>query len=122
MSGLRQGNPRDGDGLPELRRAAGGAAAVGFEAERGAARPLGYPLVPGVLHKHSLGIERAFWFGSLFVAGAVAGAFNPQDASHAGQRAGEVLGGPFLLLSLCASIVLTIYGKLPGTRKPAHGA
>jgi hypothetical protein len=63
-----------------------------------------------------------FWFGSLFLAGAVAGAFNPQDASHAGQRAGEVLGGPFLLLSLCASIVLTIYGKLPGTRKPAQGA
>jgi hypothetical protein len=59
-----------------------------------------------------------FWFGSLFLAGAVAGVFNPQDAHEAGARAGQMLSGPLFLISLCASIVLTVLGKLPGTKKP----
>jgi len=59
----------------------------------------------------------AFWFGALFIAGAVAGALNPKDAGNAGAAAGEALSGLFFLISLCLSIGLTIAGKLPGTRK-----
>jgi hypothetical protein len=58
-----------------------------------------------------------FWFGSLFIAGAIAGVLNPQDAHNAGAHVGQVLSGPLFLISLCASVVLTIFGKLPGTKK-----
>lgn len=59
-----------------------------------------------------------FWFGSLFLAGAIAGAFNPEDAHAAGARVGQTLSAPLLFLSLLLSIVLTVFGKLPGTKKP----
>jgi len=58
-----------------------------------------------------------FWVASIFVVGAIAGALNPQDGAGAGERAGEALGGLFLLISVCLSVVLTIVGKLPGTKK-----
>jgi hypothetical protein len=59
----------------------------------------------------------AFWLGSLFLAGLIAGFLNPHDAGHAGRAAGELLCRPFLLISLVASILLTVAGKLPGTGK-----
>jgi hypothetical protein len=58
-----------------------------------------------------------FWIGSLMAAGGVAGVLNPHDASGAGARIGEAFSGIFFLISLCLSIVLTIFGKLPGTKK-----
>lgn len=61
-----------------------------------------------------------FWFASLFVAGAVAGMMNPQDPHGAGAHAGQVLSAPLFLISLCASVALTVFGKLPGTKKPAQ--
>jgi ABC-type multidrug transport system permease subunit len=59
-----------------------------------------------------------FWFCLLFIAGFIAGAYNPQDPAAAGARAGELYGNMLLLLSFCISVLLTIKGKLPGTKKP----
>lgn len=58
------------------------------------------------------------WFSALIVAGTIAGVLNPDDASAAGQRAGEALGGILLLVSLCVSAGMTLAGVLPGTAKP----
>jgi len=58
-----------------------------------------------------------FWATSLFLLGAIVGAMNPQDAVAAGSKAGESMGGLFLLIAIGLSIVLTITGKLPGTKK-----
>jgi hypothetical protein len=60
-----------------------------------------------------------FWFGSFVVIGAVAGVIHTQDAHDAGARAVQVLSTPMFFVSLCASVVLTIFGKLPGTKKPS---
>jgi hypothetical protein len=57
-----------------------------------------------------------FWFGLLMVTGGIVGAFNPQHAEEAGRKFGEILGGPFLLISMILAIFLTVKGKLPGTR------
>jgi len=58
-----------------------------------------------------------FWVGSLIFAGFLAGLLNPQNAQEAGAKAGAALGGIFFLLALIGSILLTIWGKLPGTGK-----
>lgn len=58
-----------------------------------------------------------FWIGALFLTGAIAGMLNPLDARAAGGRAGEALSAPILLVSLCISIGLTVFGELPGTGK-----
>lgn len=60
-----------------------------------------------------------FWVVSLFVVGFVAGALNPADAESAGDRMGEALAGPLLLIALLVSGALTYLGKLPGTQKGA---
>ena len=60
-----------------------------------------------------------FWTGSLFIAGMIVGALNPDDAYAAGGRAGETLGGVFFLLAVGVSVALTVAGKLPGTKKPS---
>jgi hypothetical protein len=60
------------------------------------------------------------WFASLFLAGAVAGMMNPQDPQGAGAHAGQVLSAPLFLIALCVSVVLTVFGKLPGPKKPAQ--
>jgi hypothetical protein len=59
----------------------------------------------------------AFWFGSLLIAGAIAGALHPAEATKAGREIGESLSGVFLLLSMLVSIRLTTAGVLPGTAK-----
>lgn len=59
----------------------------------------------------------AFWFGFLFLTGAIVGALNPDHASEAAQKAGNETSGIFLLLSFGLSIWLTMTGKLPGTKK-----
>ena len=58
-----------------------------------------------------------FWFAELVVAGMFAGILNPEDASAAGERIGEVLGGPLFVVALCASGWMTFAGALPGTAK-----
>lgn len=58
------------------------------------------------------------WFGALFVAGLIAGVLHPTDASAAGQRIGEALGGIFFVVAVCISGGLTFAGALPGTAKP----
>lgn len=58
-----------------------------------------------------------FWVGSLFLLGAIVGALNPENAEKAGAQAGEAMSGLLMLLALCLSVVLTVFGKLPGTRK-----
>lgn len=57
------------------------------------------------------------WFTSMIFIGAMAGALDPRNGAQAGARAGEAFGGLCLLLSLGLSIALTVWGKLPGTRK-----
>jgi hypothetical protein len=61
-----------------------------------------------------------FWFVSLFLAEAVAGAVDREHAGALGAWLERVLGGPFLLASIGLSIVLTVRGKLPGTAKPVQ--
>ena len=58
-----------------------------------------------------------FWASSLFLAGAVAGVFNPKHAQDAGRKIGESFGGLLFLIALGVSIWLTVAGKLPGTKK-----
>ncbi len=58
-----------------------------------------------------------FWFGSLIITGFLVGVFNPQNAQEAASKAGANLSGIFFILALIASILLTIWGKLPGTGK-----
>ena len=58
-----------------------------------------------------------FWFAGLFAAGAVAGASNPGNAAEAGEAVGEKYSGFIFLFSLILSILLTILGALPGTKK-----
>jgi Na+-driven multidrug efflux pump len=58
------------------------------------------------------------WFGALLVSGMIAGLLSPDDASAAGKRVGESLGGLLLLVSLCVSAAMTFAGVLPGTAKP----
>ena len=58
-----------------------------------------------------------FFFGSLFVLGAIAGVTHPTDPSGAGQEIGEVMALPLFFISIGVAIWLTIIGKLPGTRK-----
>jgi hypothetical protein len=57
-----------------------------------------------------------FWFGGLMLAGAIAGALDPQNAYEAGQRVQE-LTSVFFFLGFGLSITLAVLGKLPGTRK-----
>jgi hypothetical protein len=61
-----------------------------------------------------------FWFVSLFLAEAAAGAVDREHAGALGAWLERVLGGPFLLASIGLSIVLTVRGKLPGTAKPVQ--
>ena len=61
------------------------------------------------------------WFFVFFIVGiifigVIVGAFNPQDAKAAGAKAGESLGGIISFVSMFLSVVLTINGKLPGTK------
>ena len=65
----------------------------------------------------AIGWMLVFWIGSLFLAGAIAGSFNPKNAEHVGQKVGESLSGLFFLIALGLSIWLTVAGKLPGTKK-----
>jgi len=58
----------------------------------------------------------AFWVGSLFFAGVVAGILKPKDPDVGG-KVGASLSAPFLLIGLGLSIWFTVAGKLPGTRK-----
>ena len=60
-----------------------------------------------------------FWISSMFLAGVVGGAFDPANAQARGEQLGQVLSGPFLLASIGLAVALTVYGKLPGTVKPA---
>jgi hypothetical protein len=60
-----------------------------------------------------------FWVVSLFLAGMFAGALDPENGAAAGERAGEALAGPFFLLAILVSALLTYLGKLPGTRAAA---
>jgi hypothetical protein len=59
----------------------------------------------------------AFWMTGLILAGAVAGMLHPSNASKAGEAAGEALAFPLMLLALPIAAVLTIAGRLPGTRR-----
>lgn len=58
-----------------------------------------------------------FWFTGLIVAGGVAGAMNPENPHAAGERVGEEYSGIIFLIALGLSVLLTIFGKLPGTKK-----
>ena len=60
-----------------------------------------------------------FWFASMLVAGMVVGAMDPANAQARGEQAGQMLSGPFLLAAIGLAVALTVYGKLPGTGKPA---
>lgn len=59
-----------------------------------------------------------FWIFSMFLAGFVAGAFDPANGQARGEQAGQMLSGPFLLAAIGLAVALTVYGKLPGTAKP----
>jgi hypothetical protein len=59
-----------------------------------------------------------FWLGSLIMVGFIAGLLNPHNGAAAGGRAGEALAIPLILISLAVSVIFTIIGILPGTRKP----
>ena len=63
-----------------------------------------------------------FWIGSLFLTGIVAGALDPANGAARGEQMGQVLSGPFLLAAIGLVAALTVYGKLPGTAKPAGAA
>ena len=56
----------------------------------------------------------AFWFIALFMTGFLMGVFG---AAGNAEEAGEMLAGPYFLLAILASGVLSYWGKLPGTRK-----
>jgi len=58
-----------------------------------------------------------FWVGGLIIAGFAAGVTDPANGGEAGSKAGEACSIPFLVLSIIVSTILTILGKLPGTRK-----
>ena len=58
-----------------------------------------------------------FWVIALFLAGFAVGAMNPDDPGAAGERIGEALALPFLLVAFALSGLLTYLGKLPGTEK-----
>jgi hypothetical protein len=58
-----------------------------------------------------------FFFGGLFVLGAMAGMTHPSDPNGAGQEIGQVMALPLFFISTGVAIWLTIVGKLPGTRK-----
>lgn len=73
---------------------------------------------PGKLIGWGLVWAIVFWFSALLVTGMIAGMLSPDDASAAGERAGESLGGLLLLVSLCASAAMTFAGVLPGTAQP----
>lgn len=62
------------------------------------------------------------WIVTLFVLGAVVGVFDPASAQARGEQMGQALGGPLLLVFIALSVALTVYGKLPGTAKPAGAA
>jgi len=57
------------------------------------------------------------WVVAIFFAGFFAGIANPENAHEAGARIGSSMSGPFFVLALLLSGVLTYFGKLPGTRK-----
>ena len=59
------------------------------------------------------------WVASLFLVGVFAGLVNPDTAGAASEQLGERLAGPFFLLALLASGVLSYLGMLPGTRRAA---
>ena len=63
------------------------------------------------------------WFVSMFltgvVAGVIAGGSAPPNVAAYGEQMGQLLNGPILLASIVLVAVLTVYGKLPGTAKPA---
>ena len=79
-----------------------------FEATRNTGKLIGWGLVWTIV----------LWFGAVLVAGMIAGALDPDDASAAGERIGEALGGILFLVSLCVSAGMTFAGVLPGTAKP----
>lgn len=54
------------------------------------------------------------WISAIFLTGFVAGAF---DSSVSGEKIGATISGPYLLIATILCIVLTIKGKLPGTKK-----
>ena len=58
-----------------------------------------------------------FWFVAIFFVGFFAGMANPENAHDAGAKIGSSLSGPFFVLALLLSGLLTYLGKLPGTRK-----
>ncbi len=57
-----------------------------------------------------------FWLLGLVLTGIIIGITNPKDAYETGQKMGGDLSGIYLVISLCLSIGLTIYRKLPGTK------
>lgn len=54
-----------------------------------------------------------FWLAFLFVVGFLAGAFGVERA----RMQGSTLDGPLLLAAIGLAIVLTVCGRLPGTRR-----
>lgn len=71
----------------------------------------------GILILMAFAWTMVFWFAGLFTAGAVAGATNPENAAQAGEAVGEKYWGVIFLIGLVLSVLLTIFGKLPGTKK-----
>jgi RNA polymerase subunit RPABC4/transcription elongation factor Spt4 len=68
----------------------------------------------------SLGWTIVFWLVALFISGMFVGVINPDNAEVAGQKLGESIGTPLLILSIMASALLTYLGKLPGTYKKSQ--
>ena len=58
-----------------------------------------------------------FWVTAEFLIGMAAGVLDPAAAGDAGRRAGEATAGPFFIISIFLSAILTAIGVLPGTRK-----
>lgn len=65
----------------------------------------------------SLGWIIVFWLATLFISGMFVGVVNPNNTEVAGQKLGETIGTPLLILSIMTSALLTYLGKLPGTYK-----
>lgn len=71
----------------------------------------------GILILMAFAWTMVFWFAGLIAAGAIAGAANPENAEQAGAAVGEKYTGIIFLIGLGFSVLLTIFGKLPGTKK-----
>jgi len=88
----------------------------------GAPQPISAPVESGrnVFKLVALGTlwAVALFFASMILVGIVSGLLNQKDAAAAGQRAGELLAMPVLLLSIACAIGFTVKGWLPGTGKP----